>query len=170
MKKRKAKTPKEKAFLKEYANTLNATEAAMRVYNCKDRKSAASIGEQNLRKLEISDALEAEGVSDHYLAKKIKEGAEATKVISARIIVKKGAPTSMANGELPLADERTDDFIEVPDYGVRHKYVETGLRVKGYGPSDKIINIDARTLYVVNAPARNHLDSASEASGSSKKA
>ena len=44
-------TPKQKAFIKEYISTLNATEAAIRVYDAKDRKSARNIGSENLAKL-----------------------------------------------------------------------------------------------------------------------
>lgn len=68
---------------------------------------------------------------DKKLVKVIKEGLEATKVVSAQVIVKKNEPTSQANGELPPADSRTNDFIDVPDYMARHKFVETALKIKG---------------------------------------
>ena len=42
------------------------------------------------------------------------EMTRANKVISAKVIYKKG-------GDLPKADEKTDDFIEVPDWSNREK-------------------------------------------------
>lgn len=53
------------------------------------------------------------------------QGLEATKVISAVVTGKD-------------ADEKTNDFIDVPDYATRHKYLETGYKLKGkleHGPT-----------------------------------
>jgi len=77
---------------------------------------------------------------DEKIMQKVDEGLEATKVISAIVINKKDSPTSQAMGEgLPDANSRTNDFIDVPDYAVRHKYVETSLKIKGrlVEPTDK---------------------------------
>lgn len=50
-------TPKQRAFVREYLIDLNATQAAIRAgYS---GKTAGQIGEQNLKKLEISTAIEA---------------------------------------------------------------------------------------------------------------
>lgn len=46
------------------------------------------------------------------------EGLEANRVISARVTDKD-------------AGVDTDDFIEVPDHAVRHKFYETGLKLHG---------------------------------------
>lgn len=46
-------SPKEKAFyFKEYPKSLNITDAAMKVYNCKDRKVAASVGREVKQRIE----------------------------------------------------------------------------------------------------------------------
>lgn len=66
---------------------------------------------------------------DDLLSRKLKEGLEANKQLATRPIFKKEAPTSQSAGEVPLAT--TGEFIEVPDMAVRHKYVETALKVKG---------------------------------------
>ncbi len=81
----KKMTPKQKAFIKEYITTLNATEAAMRVYDAKDRKSARNIGSENLAKLgePIARVLEQQGLTNDYIAKKIKEKMEAKKPVIA---------------------------------------------------------------------------------------
>lgn len=124
-------TLKQRKWLNIYLETGNATQAAMQSYDCKDEESAAQIGYENLRKLDITELMEEGGITDKKLKEKLEEGLEATKVVSARVIVIKGRPTSQADGELPPADSRTDDFIDVPDYAVRHKYLETALKLKG---------------------------------------
>jgi phage terminase small subunit len=111
-------TLKQRKWLKLYLELGNATEAAFRVYDCKDRDSAHAIGSENIRKLAFADLLEEGGVTNAKLQEKIKEGLDATRVVSAKITSKN-------------ADEATDDFIEVPDYLVRHKYVETAVKIKG---------------------------------------
>lgn len=75
----------------------------------------------------FKEVLEELGVTDDKLATVLADGLEANKVISAKIVAK--------------ANEQTDDFIEVPDYPTRHKYLETGLRLKGYSkePAPNII-------------------------------
>ena len=52
-------TEKQERFVEEVIATHgNATEAAARVFNCKDRKTAASMGNEYLRKPEIAQAIE----------------------------------------------------------------------------------------------------------------
>lgn len=78
--------------------------------------------------------------SEERLAQKIDEGLEATRVISA-------VSGTSANGG-------TTDFIDVPDFAVRHKYVETGLKIRRKFDDDDtevpnlvVFNIyDARTI------------------------
>lgn len=109
-------TIKQHKFLKLYLDCGNATEAAMQVYDCATRESAHAIGSENLRKLTYSDLMEEAGITDKVLQDKILEGLDATRTISAI----KG---TKANG--------TDtDFIDVPDFMARHKYLETALKLK----------------------------------------
>lgn|SRR3990167_8334538 len=123
-------TLKQRKWLKLYLELGNATEAAFQVYDCKDRESAANIGYENVRKLDYTDFMEAAGVTDKLLQEKLLEGLESNKQLAARVIFKKEAPTSQSAGELPLASSTTDDFIEVPDFIARHKYLETALKLK----------------------------------------
>lgn len=67
------------------------------------------------------DILSRKGITVDKLADKQVEWIDAKKVVSAQVIVKKGTPTSQANGELPPADSKTNDFIEVPDYQTQLK-------------------------------------------------
>jgi hypothetical protein len=114
-------TVKQRKWLDVYLKTGNATEAAMQAYDCNNRVTAAAIGSENLRKLPMDELLEAGGISDKKLLGKIDEGLEATKVVSAKILVLGGDKD---------ANAQTDDFIDVPDYPTRHKYLETALKLK----------------------------------------
>lgn len=70
-------------------------------------------------------------IPDDYLSIKLQQGLEANKQLATRPVFKKDAPTSQSAHELPNAGANTDDFIEVPDMAVRHKYLETAFKVKG---------------------------------------
>lgn len=59
-------TLKQRRFRKELIKTLSPTEAAMKVYDCKDKHSAAQIAYENLKKLDISliELMEKMGLTD----------------------------------------------------------------------------------------------------------
>ena len=103
LKKKSKRTLKQSKWLKVYLETGNATEAAMQVYNCKNRVSARQIGWENITKLDFSDFLEEAGVTDKLLQQKLMEGLNADKSFLE---------------------------MEVPDFAVRHKYLETALKLK----------------------------------------
>ena len=71
----------------------------------------------NLTKTKSWEQLLEEYAPDDFLTIKLKEGLDANRVISA---VNTGKQASGA----------TMDFIEVPDQAVRHKYLETALKLK----------------------------------------
>lgn len=114
-------TLKQAKWLKIYLETGNATEAAMQSYDCKDRDSAKTIGWENLTKLDYSDFLEEAGITDKLLQEKILEGLDSTKPIGALILV---------SGDKPMKTKGNEGQIEVPDYAIRHKYLETALKLK----------------------------------------
>lgn len=60
---------------------------------------------------------------DSKLAQVHSEGLEANKIISANI----------SYGD---ADEKTNDFIEVPDHQTRHKYLDLAYKIKGKQKED----------------------------------
>lgn len=101
-------TPKQRKFYKVYAETLNATEAAMQSYDCKDRNVAKALGAENLAKLNFTELLDAVGLTDDDLALALREGRHSTRAV-------------VFGGKIQ----------GVPDYATRHKYVETLLKVKG---------------------------------------
>jgi hypothetical protein len=124
--------------MKLYIELGNATEAAMRVYDCKDRDVAKSIGSENLSKLDYSDFMEEGGITDNLLQEKVKEGLGATRVISA-------VKGTSANGG-------TTDFIDVPDFMVRHKYTETALKLKKRLIERKDITSDDKPITIQAGP------------------
>ena len=96
-------------------------------YSAKCAKQSASrvLQRPDVRAL-LERAMKRRHISDDRLMQTLDEGLSATKVISARIV---GAD----------ATERTDDFVDVPDHPTRHKFLETGLKLKGYlQPTDPL--------------------------------
>jgi hypothetical protein len=110
----KSLTIKQRKWLKLYLETGNATQAAMQVYDCKDEHSASQIGYENLRKLDISELMEEMKLTNVALMNVGAEGLRATKQISG----------------VGDANNKSVEFVEVPDYAVRHKYWETMLKLK----------------------------------------
>lgn len=134
--KRPPKTIKEKKFVKEYIKTGNATEAAMRTYDVKDRKNANALGTETLAKLSISDLMDNKGLTDDKLLDKLDEGLLSNRVISANIVVTKSDDPTVKDQK---AHTKTQDFIEVPDMPTRHRYLETALKLKGYNTGDSVV-------------------------------
>ena len=100
-------TLNEREFIKKYLKYKNGTKAALEVYDCKNEHSARSIASDILKKIDISDLLEEGGISDARLVKDIDEGLKATKEY--------------------VAGEKV---VKVKDFAIRHKYVETALKLK----------------------------------------
>jgi phage terminase small subunit len=126
-------TLKQKAWVKEYIECKNATEAAMRVYDCKDRDSAKAIGGENLSKLNFKEVLDARGLGDDSIAETLAEARQATRVISANVIVKSDDP-KVKNKQ---ATARDVDFIDVPDHRVRLDAAKEIAKLRDLYPSEK---------------------------------
>jgi len=103
-------TLKQRRWLKEYFKTGNATRAALKAYDTKNYSSASVIANENLEKLKprLRTLMEKHGLSLGTLIVKLGEGLEAKKIHGTK-----------------------DDFIEVEDYAVRHKYLETAAKWLG---------------------------------------
>ena len=102
--KRRRMTFKERKFVLNYLSTGDATEAAMRAYNVRNRSNASTVGQDVLKRLDFNLILELAGASDSQLALKMSEGLNANKYN------KKGEA--------------------VPDLDLRHKYLVTALEAK----------------------------------------
>jgi hypothetical protein len=73
----------------------------------------------------IKELMDDLGLTDSELLNTLKAGLKADKVISAMVI----AP----NGEgMKDANSMTRDFIEIADHDTRHKYLVTGLKLRGH--------------------------------------
>lgn len=102
-------------------------------------RAAGSAASEALRIPKVQQAFERAlkkaGLTDEKLAGVLKDGLEANRVVSARIV--KSRPTNM-DEELAEANQNTDDFIEVPDHATRHKYLETAIKVRRLDPAVKV--------------------------------
>lgn len=87
---------------------------------------------------QILKLLEDKGLSDDLLVECLKGGLQATKVVSATIIEAGGGDSESQQSQ---AKSSTKDFIEVPDWSNRHKYLSTALQLKGYTSPDEMMAI-----------------------------
>ena len=97
------RTVKQKKYVQEYIKTGSAVQAVKNAYNVKDHQSALVMSGQLTQKIDISQALDKAGLTDEKLVKLLEDGME----------------NSMT------ADGRKD-------YAIRHKYLETAFKLKGY--------------------------------------
>jgi len=110
-------TLKQRKFIKYYIETGNASEASRRAGYALGKEQ----GYENLTKPHIRQAfmvfLDKKGLTDEKIIDKLIELIEAKRQISANITY----------GE---ADEKTVDFIEVPDNSTRIKALELLIKLK----------------------------------------
>ena len=78
------------------------------------------------------ELLEKAGVTDDKLAKVLDEGLTASKTVV-------------------MGKDSGDSFVDIqPDHVTRHKYLETGLRLKGYGGKDDKGNSTNNYVQIIN--------------------
>lgn len=109
-------------------NIYNAARAAGYSYNY-----ARQAKPEKIAKDSMSDAFEQAGLTDRAIVAYGLQGLQANKVISANII----------HGD---ADEKTNDFIEVPDWANRHRYFETILKLTDK-LRDKVIDMSTHNHF-----------------------
>ncbi len=115
-------TVKQRKWMKEYIETGNATEAAIRVYSCKNRNVANAIGSQNLAKLSIHELMEESGLTDVALLRLLTMGLTkpSTKILKKQLTYKEGQK-----------EVQEIEYEDVPDYNTRVKYLDIAMRLKG---------------------------------------
>ena len=101
-------------WFRRYIKTGKAVKSAKLAYEV-DENSARQIASDNLKKIDYPLLMEYMGLSDHKLLHKLTDGLDANRVIGV-------------NGKDATAS--TDNFVEVPDYSTRHKYLTTALTLK----------------------------------------
>ena len=120
----------ERSFLKFYLE-LGELGLAYRSVKPKTKEhSAEQLGSKLYKRLlnevEFKGLFEKLGFTDLHLAKGFVEGANAMRTISAMVIVKSDDPKIRTK----QANARDVDFIDVPDYATRHKYLESIAKIK----------------------------------------
>ena len=117
-------TKKQKGFVKDYVETGNGVQSALKNYDTDDYSTAGMIASENLEKPKIIESI-AESIPDELLKSVHLEGLRATR--------------SQGVGGMVLNTEK-EEFghtnIEVPDYAVRHKYLDTAYKLKNLYPKD----------------------------------
>ena len=124
-------TLKQRKLAKGIAAGLNGKAAAIAAgYSPISAKSTAcNLLNHNVRvQAYLYRLMDRKGLTDSKLLTTLKEGLEANKVISATVILKAGDPTVTER----TADAKAVDFIDVPDHPTRHKFLETGLKLRGH--------------------------------------
>lgn len=121
--KEKVLNANERVFAREYMKDGDGKRAYMVAYPGVKPDSARSLSSKKLHSKSFSTILDKHGVTDSLLADVLKEGLAATRIHSS-----------------PTEPDR-----EEVDYGVRHKYLETGLKVKGH-----MSNIETQNNIQVN--------------------
>lgn len=113
---------KQKGFIADYIKTGNGTHSALKNYDTDDENVAGVIASQNLGKVKIQNAIKslADRIPDDLLERVHLEGLEASNDI-------------IAQGHI---------IATVPDYAVRHKYMDSAYKLKGVYAPEKSINLD----------------------------
>lgn len=122
--KEKTFTPKQRKFFEFIAQGCSRSEAAKKAGYKQPRVSAGNVIQSHTQAFREAFSILGYGIGD--VAKDILEGTKANRVISANVI----ADEKVANG-------MTTDFIEVPDWNARHKFIHETIDVQGYKASEK---------------------------------
>lgn len=127
---RKLKKYKKSKFIRLRASGLTI-EAASKKTGISMR-TGARLNVDPVIKSKMARALDQVGATEIKIAKTVHEAMEATKVISATIVMKgSGDLISKSNGDLAEATSMTKDFIEVPDHMARIKACELAGKFRG---------------------------------------
>lgn len=135
------RTIKERKFIEAYIeNCGNATKAYMAINPEYKGENARILACQLLTKLNISnnELMEMMGITDGYLHEKLDQGLNATKTISVIPIPPKACQPS--SGDLPKANSKNVEYVDVDDFAVRHRYLDTAYKLKGKYPPTTVKN------------------------------
>lgn len=135
-------TPKQRALvegaIRRKSKTQNALDAGYKVdpESRQGRKNAHKIAATELAKPDVKEALklllEQHNLGLSRILEKIDEGLEATKTVAVLVLpAPKPGEKSKAGNELIEANEKTTDWVTLPDLKIRHQYLETALALHG---------------------------------------
>ena len=153
---KKLKKQRAKRLTKAYIeNDLNGAKVA------EERGVTRQTIHRHLKKPEVQNAMQ-EYLGSAKLTKKLKkvamEGLEATKTISAMVVVAKNKPGSL-DQDTPqvkelIADEKSTDFVDVPDHAIRYKFWEKLMEATGMLQSKApviVLSVDQRDSIIIAA-------------------
>ena len=135
------RTLRERKFIAAYIeNNGNATEAYLVISPNIKRENAKDYGCRLLQNLNLSndELLNEMGMTDTYLHEKLDEGLNATKTVS--VIPIPPLACEPGSGDLPKANSKNVEYVDVDDFAVRHRYLDTAYKLKGKYPPTKQIN------------------------------
>lgn len=116
-------TKKQKDFIREYAETGNGTQSALKAYDTDSESVANAIAVENLQKPMIQNAIKsiADAIPNELLHEVHIGGLKAGRTVK-------------------VGDE---EQVE-PDYAVRHKYLDSAYKLKGSYAAEKSINLNVQ--------------------------
>jgi len=150
-------TLKQRAFLKQLSKTLNPTEAAFQVYDCKDRASARVIACENLTKLNIpfNTLMEKMGLTEEEDIKDLKRLRKAKKLHACDIFIRDD------NGKLKV-NKNSNDFIEIDDNQAQLKALELTQKMKGRLKDGIVVDQSKHTYYEISWRKNGKLQTSSK--------
>ena len=132
------RTLTQRKFIDSYIeNNGNAAKTYRSTHPDYKGKNAKVLGCRMLTKVNLMtvELLDEMDMTDQQLHQKLKEGLDATKVISVIPIPPKEAKPG--TGDLPEANSKNIEFIDVPDYNVRFKYLDMAYKLKNEYPATR---------------------------------
>jgi len=108
---------RQRRFIKFYLESGNASAAALKA-GYKDRQRGYELVLKLVNLGLFQELLEQNGLTDDALVKVLHEGLQATKVVG------------YLNQKIDGTQKVSDEFVEIPDYHCRHRYLETALKLK----------------------------------------
>lgn len=130
--KRAPRTVKERKFVQEYIeNGGNKVKAVFASYDVKpgDYNTASTIAAENIQKLTIPDLFDLYGITDEHLVEKMKNGLNATKVVTSYT--------------------EPDKIVE--DFSVQHSWWKDAMKIKGHLKEDKGVTVNNLIVPILRA-------------------
>lgn len=123
---KRPETKKQKAFFRNLVESDTPRQAAIKAgYN---EATAHISAKSNIEHYHDywSKLLNEAGATDEVLAQTVAEGLKANKVVG------------YLNNKVNDVEKVSDEFVEVPDYHIRAKYVDIALKLKNAYPAQKV--------------------------------
>lgn len=129
----KAFTEKQRDFYNYVSMGMPTAQAAKKA-GYKSPYTSAAANVDSCREA-FTQAFIEKGYSIPDIVDDILKGKEANKVISANIVLTKSDDPSV---KAQLAHAKTMDFIDVPDWNARHKFIDTAIKLQDFYPKLKV--------------------------------